>query len=455
MPTAAPGAELRATLRLAAPLALAFATLQLLTLTDTAVAGHLGASALAAVALGHSMYYLASTFPAGVMLALDPLVAQAIGAGRPEETRRHLAGARRLALRLTLPASAAAIALTAIALALGDLSAETHAGTWGYLLARLPSIWPYLVGIAQRSVLQSWGRLAPFVHATLIANVINVPASVGLGFGDRALTAIGLPAIGLGDGLGVVGVGLASTLVAFVQVAITARAVRRLPIPDEVDAPPPSLRPQWRLGWPVGLQYLAEVGIFGGATAAMGTFGETALAAGQITLQLTTFGFCACLGIGNAAAVRVGLAVGAGDTPSARRAGLIAGGLGLAIMGASAATLLIFAPAIAAAFTDAPAVRATAEVLLRIAAAWQLFDAVQAIMAGALRGAGDTRAAMIIGVVGYWIIGVPIALGLAFGAALEAPGLFWGLVAGLAFSAATLAARFLAISARPITAAAR
>ncbi|MEZ4435489.1 MAG: MATE family efflux transporter [bacterium] len=455
MPTAALGAEIRATLRLAAPLALAFATLQLLTLTDTAVAGHLGASALAAVGLGHSMYYIASTFPAGVMLALDPLVAQAIGAGRPEETRRHLASARRLALWLTLPATLAALALTAAALALGDLGADTRAQTWGYLLARLPSIWPYLVGIAQRSVLQSWGRLAPFVHATLIANLVNVPASVGLGFGDRALTAIGLPAIGLGDGLGVVGIGLASTLVAFVQVAITARAVRRLPVPAEPDAAPPPLRPQWRLGWPVGLQYLAEVGIFGGATAVMGVFGETPLAAGQITFQITTLGFCACLGIGNAAAVRVGLAVGAGDTPSARRAGLIAAGLGLAIMGASATALLVFAPAIAAAFTPVPAVQSAATVLLRIAAAWQLFDAVQAVMAGALRGAGDTRAAMIIGVVGYWIIGVPVALGLAFGAALALPGLYWGLVVGLAFSAVVLAARFLAVSARPIAAVAR
>lgn len=455
MPTAALGAEIRATLRLAAPLALAFATLQLLTLTDTAVAGHLGASALAAVALGHAMYYLASTFPGGVMLALDPLVAQAIGAGHPEETRRHLAGAYRLALWLTLPASAAAIALTAAALALADVSDDTRAQTWGYLLARLPSIWPYLIGIAQRSVLQSWGRLAPFVSATMIANVVNVPASVGLGFGDRALTAIGLPAIGLGDGLGVLGVGLASTLVAFVQTAITARAVRRLPIPPEAAARPPALRPQWRLGWPVGLQYLAEVGIFSCASTAMGTFGETALAAGQITMQITTLGFCACLGIGNAAAVRVGLAVGGGDTPSARRAGLIAAGLGLTIMGTSAAALLLFAPAIAATFTDVPAVQSAAIVLLRIAAAWQLFDAVQAVMAGALRGAGDTRAAMIIGVVGYWIVGIPVALALAFGTALEVPGLFWGLVVGLIFSAIVLTARFLALSARPIAAAAR
>ena len=449
------GVEIRATLRLAAPLALAFATLQLLTHTDTAIAGHIGASAIAAIGIGHAMFYIASTFPAGVMLALDPLVAQAIGAGHPDEARRHFESACRLAALLSIPAMLAAIGLTALTLALGDLDAETHAETWGYLIARVPSAWPYLISIAQRCVLQCFGALRPFVYATLIANVVNIPASVVLGFGDPALIAVGLPAIGLGDGIGVVGIGLASTLVTFVQVALMHRAVQRLLVPRPAQSPPLALRPQWRLGWPVGLQYLAEVGIFGGATAVMTVFGEEAVGGGQIAMQITTLGFCACLGIGNAAAVRVGIAVGGRDTPGARRAGLIAGGLGLAIMSQSALALLWYAPEIAALFTDVEAVHALAVVFLRIAAAYQLFDAVQAIMAGALRGAGDTRAAMIIGVVGYWIVGVPIGLGLAFGARLGPAGLWWGLTAGLAFSAIVLTARFVHLSRRPIALAAR
>lgn len=441
------GSELRETARLAAPLAVAFAGTQMLSVVDVLVAGHLGERALAAVGLGQSVWFIAAIFPIGVLAGLDPLVSQALGRKDPAAGHRAFAGGMRLAWRLALASMAAMAAVLVVAFRVVDFDAATVDATWGYLLARMPSTWPALVFVAQRSLLQAWGRTGAVAGSMVLANLVNVPASALLGFGDAILLDLGLPAIGLGDGLGATGIGLASTIVSLAQMAYLRRAVRRLPDrPARVPVEQAPMGPVWRLGWPAGLQWAAEVSIFAGMTIVMGVFGETAVGAHQVALNVTSLTFSVCLGVANAAAVRVGMAIGAQDRQRARRAGLVGMGLGVGVMAVSATTLWFHSRSITGLFTDVEAVAGLAAALLLIAAVFQVLDGVQAVTTGALRGAGDTRAAMILGVVGYWLIGFPVGLTLALGFDFGPHGLWYGLVAGLVFSASTLVARMLVVT---------
>jgi MATE family multidrug resistance protein len=207
-----------------------------------------------------------------------------------------------------------------------------------------------------------------------------------------------------------------------------------------------------RVGVPIGMQLLTEVGVFAFVTVLMGRLGATATAAHQIALGLASFTFMAVIGMGNATAVRVGRAVGAGDIGGPRRAGLIGVGLGAGYMLVCAAIFLAFPRQLAALFTNDPVVQDAAVVLLRIAAVFQIADGIQGVASGALRGAADTRFASWANVACHWGVGLPIALLLAFHLGYGAPGLWWGLSAGLFAVAAVLVTRFVRISGRPIAA---
>jgi MATE family multidrug resistance protein len=221
---------------------------------------------------------------------------------------------------------------------------------------------------------------------------------------------------------------------------------------------PPSTRADLaevlRYGLPVGGHLFAEVGIFGLATVLAAHMGKLPAAAHSVALNLASFTFSGAVGIGAATAVRVGHAIGAGDRSLARRRGLLGLRIGLAVMSVFAATFLIAPGALAGLFSDRAQVIAATIPLLQIAALFQLSDGAQAIAAGALRGIGDTRATFVGNVLGHYGVGLVISLSLAFGAGLGAPGLWWGLSAGLTATAAYLVQRFLA-GTRPATRAAR
>lgn len=428
------GSELRETARLALPLALATAGNQLLTLVDTVIAGRMGEQTLAATGISGAAFTLIAIFPIGVMLGLDPLVSQALGRGDRAITHQHLASARRLAVWLTPPTLMAMTALLGLTLLAVDLEAGTAEASWGYLAGRAPSILPFMVFMAHRSMLQAWDRIRPIATSMIVANAVNLPVSAVLAMGDDALVAVGLPAIGLGSGLGAAGIGLGTTVVSLCQLAWLARASRRLPEQPPAPIRRPPMGEVWRLGWPVGLQLGSEVSIFAGTMILMGLFGETAVAAHQVALNVASFTFTICVGISSATTVRVGLAVGAADPPRARRAAWAGLGLGVGVMCCTATGFVLFGEPVARLFTDVEPVIEAATGFLLIAAFFQILDGLQVIGTAGLRGAGLTRQAMVIGVVGYWIIGFPVALGLAFGFDLGPSGLWYGLVAGLAFS---------------------
>ena len=267
--------------------------------------------------------------------------------------------------------------------------------------------------------------------------------------GDEPLVALGLAPLGL-PRLGAFGAGLASTVSSLVLVAwsfVAAFRIRPLMTAEEPREPLP-IGKVIRLGMPVGLQVLAEIGVFSFVSVIAGRLGKVPVSAHQIAIGLSSFTFMGALGIGGATAVRVGHAVGEGR--STRASGLIGIGIGAVFMLACAAVFLLARRVLVGVFTEDVATAELAASLLEVAAAFQLFDGVQAVAAGALRGAGDMRFSFAINVAAHWLVGLPLSLYLGFVLGWGARGLWWGLMAGLAVVAIALLLRFVSLSKRSI-----
>jgi len=304
-----------------------------------------------------------------------------------------------------------------------------------YVYLRALGVVPFLLSIALRSYLAARSVTRPLIVAMVAGNIANLVLDLGMIFG---VPALGVPA------LGVVGAAIATTSVQVVIVLVYFAGVRaRDPEALRVAPERADLAEILRYGGPVGGQMLAEIGIFGVATVLAAHMGTLPAAAHSIALNLASFSFSVAVGVAAATSVRVGHAVGAGDLALARRRGVLGLGSGLAVMGGFAVVFVAVPGVIAGLFTDDPAVVAATVPLLRIAALFQLSDGTQAIGAGALRGLGDTRATLVGNVIGHYGIGLAISLALGFGAGLGAPGLWWGLSAGLTATGAYLVRRFL------------
>lgn len=439
--------ELRALSRLAGPIAFVQLGNTLLGAVDHAVVGRLGERALAAVGLGNTLFFTIIVLGLGVMVGLDPLVSQAIGARERTRARVLLWQSVWLAGAASLPLAGVVVAAAAwLGSGLAGLDPEVAAETSRYLLWRLPGVFPYLLFIGTRSYLQAYDVTRPMVFGVVLANVFNLAATWGLVFGDAALTGVGLPAVGL-PALGVTGAAIASAGSSIVQAIVTSVACRRGA--HAVAAPtrrpdPALLRRAVALGAPIAGALLAEVGSFALVTYLCGRLGPGPLAAHNVAMTWVAMTFQVPLAIGIASAVRVGRAVGADRRDGARRAGLVALGAGAAFM-AAAGVAFLFAPTpLSRVMTNLPDVVAAAVPLLGVAAAFQVFDGLQVVGAGALRGLGDTRFPFLANLVGHYAVGVPLGATLAFGAGWGAEGLWWGLSAGLGVVAVALGARFVA-----------
>jgi multidrug resistance protein, MATE family len=443
--------ELRAQLALAVPLAVGHFGQQVMGMVDTAMLGRYSDAALAGAGIANGLLFAVTVLGIGIVMGLDALVPQALGAGDPRRARRLFSHGVRVACLVGAPLVLIAAATPSL-LPLAGVEEEVAVEGRVYVLGRLPAIVPFLLFAAQRSYLQAHGATLAIVVAMIAGNAVNVVADALFIFGDGALTAVGLPPIGL-PAMGVLGAAMATSLVSVLTVVIAALAVRRLH--GAVDPPPRRADPLLtraivRLGLPIGLQLVAEVGIFALTSVLAGRLGTVPAAAHQIAITISSATFSIAIGIGAATSVRVGRAVGAHDHRAARRAGLAGLGLGAGVMGACAVVLLAFPAELARLFTNDPVVVDAAVPLLRVAAIFQLSDGAQAIAAGALRGAGDTRATFYANLAGHYVIGVNVAIALAFGLGLGALGLWWGLLAGLTTTAAVLIARFVRLSSRPI-----
>ncbi len=436
--------ELRELAKLAGPLMLAQGGMMLMGAVDTMVVGRASPLDMAATALGNGVASTISVFGLGVGMGIEPLVAQAHGAGEPVRARTWLwqGGAMGVLLGLPLLVICALVPLAFVPSGIApDLAALGGEYVWG----RLPGV--ALIGLlaAQRVFLSTTGRQWAVLFAVAVANVINLVLDLAL-----VLGLWGFPK------MGALGTALATSLGTAVIVAILAVAIRRRPLPPDQDAAVVR-RPQraqlarvFQLGWPIGGQAMAEVGVFLAVAWAIGTLGEGALAAHSVALTLGSLTFMMAVGIGNAATARVGLHVGRGDTPAARRAGLLAIALGAGFMGLSGLVFQIVPEHLASVFTPSPTVIAAAAPLVVIAGVFALSDGIQGVSAGALRGAGDTRWPFWTNLAAHWLVGFPLGWWLAVTAGMGPAGFWWGLTAGLTGVGATLLARFVVLSRRSI-----
>jgi multidrug resistance protein, MATE family len=434
--------EMRHLMRLAIPLAAAQAGTQLMGLVDVAVLGRLGAVELAASGLGNAVFFAFSIVGMGIVLGVDPLVSQAIGAGDHLRARRVFWQGVWVALVLS---AILTVVLTASSFLLPMIGAKAElidpAKT--YLLVRVTGIVPYLLFFVARSYLQALGVTRPLIVAMVVANIFNVAADIVLVFGGAVLPWWAGP-LRLIPPLGVGGAALATVLCSILQLGIVAAAVRAVRLPVRVSHrwSGADVRQAFRVGTPVGLQMGAEVGIFALVGILASRIGTLDLAAHQLVIGLASFTFTVALGVAAAGSVRVGLAIGARDAAGTRVAGHVAFIGGGAVMGVAALGFALFPGALARMVTNQESVIAASIPLLMVAAVFQLSDGIQAVGAGVLRGAADTRFAFIANLIGHWLIGLPVALYLGFARQMGIVGLWWGLCAGLTAVAVLLFIRF-------------
>lgn len=451
VPTSSAREEFRELIRLAAPLAAAQAGNQLMGLVDIAVLGRLGSREIGAAGLGNSLFFAFYIVGMGIVMGVDPLIAQAVGAGNFERARRLLWQGVWLAFLVGAVLSVPMLFAPGLLEIVGVDSTLIPQATQ-YLYIRIVGFVPMLLFIVARSYLQAFSITRPMLVAMVSANVFNLFADILLVFGGRILPEWTGPLRGF-PAMGVAGAAVATVLGSLLQLWIIADSIRRHGRFGEASSRKPvrqDMLTSLRIGLPVGLQMGAEVGVFALVGILAGRLGEMPLAAHQVTISLASLTFTVALGIGAAGSVRVGRAIGAIDPVGTRRAGLVAFGGGALIMSLAALAFWIFPRALASLISNQSNVILASIPLLAVAAVFQISDGIQGVGAGVLRGAGDTRFAFVANLIGHWIIGLPIAIYLGFHKSQGIVGLWWGLCVGLSCVAVMLLVRFIYKSSQPI-----
>ena len=418
--------ELKPMFALAVPVVLAELGWVAMGIVDTLMVGPLGAEAIGAVGIGSAVFMAVAVFAMGLLLGLDTLVSQSFGAGRLDECHRWLVHGVVLALALTVPSTALVLLLDA-SLPRWGLDPAVLEPTRSYLRTVTWSLLPLLLYAAFRRYLQATGSVRPVMTALIAANVVNAIVNWSLIYGR-----VGAPAFGV-RGAALATVFSRVVMALWLLWAIVARERGRSPglFETTLRIDLSWMRRLCALGLPAAGQLTLEVGVFAAATALAGRLLPSALAAHQIAINIVAVTYMVPYGISSAGAVRVGHAIGRGDFRSAVRSGWTALLFGAAFMTGAAIVFVTLAAHIIGAFTPDPAVITAGVSLLAIAAVFQLFDGLQAVATGVLRGVGDTRTPMLWNLAGHWFIGLPLGYALCFAAGLGVAGLWWGLSVGL------------------------
>jgi MATE family multidrug resistance protein len=425
--------ELRAMVALAVPVVLSELGWMAQGVVDTIMVGRLGPAAIGAVALGNAVCYTPSLFGIGLLLGLDTLVAQAYGRKDYDGCHRWLAQGLYLAAIVT-PVVMVSVWLASFGYARFGISPEVAGPAASYLRVLNWGTLPLLIYGGTRRYLQGVGQVRVVTVTFVGANLLNWLGNWVLIYGK-----LGMPAMGVdGSALSTV---IARLFMALALVGFAWRYERKRGHPLFKHWAGPSLeklRQLVRLGAPAAGQIVLEVGAWNGATLAAGWLTPVALATHQIALNYAALTYMVPLGVSAAAAVSVGHAVGAGDAAKARRAGWLALALGTGFMLMAAVLFLVAPGPLIALFTTDAQVMAVGPGLLGLAAVFQIFDGIQIVSTGSLRGLGETRSPMVANLVGYWAFGLPLGLTLCFVFKWGIYGLWIGLTVALIVIASSL-----------------
>ncbi|MEM1410738.1 MAG: MATE family efflux transporter [Pseudomonadota bacterium] len=432
--------EIQRTLQLAAPVMIGLVASLAMNFIDTVMAGRLPEKdvALAALATGGALWSAGLMLVIGLLMAVQPAVAQLDGAGRKTD--------------------AAAVARQGFWLALGMALPFFLLVNQGGAVLRLLGVDPAIVPVAeaylkplslgapmmcavmlQRFFSEGTGHTKPTMYIGLAGALLNIPLNWVLMFGN-----LGFPA------LGAAGCGYATAIVMTLQALGFFLYLRRhrhytpYGLFQRWDWPDlAELRTLLLVGLPIAGTLFVEGSLFMAASLLIGRLGPMLTASHMIAINFSALVFMIPLGLGSAVTTRVGNALGRGDPEAARHAGMVGGGIVLGTQTLSATLMLLFPAAIVAIYTSDPAIAALAVSLLGLAAIFQLPDGIQICMAGILRGYKDTFVPMLVNILSYWIVGLSLGYWLTFGRELGPAGMWWGMIAGLSVGATLLTARFL------------
>ena len=438
-------AEIKATLALSWPMVLTNLAQTAMTVTDVMILGRVNADTLAAGALGSNLYFAPMIFGLGLMLATVPMMAREVGRNRHSvrDLRRTVRQGLWAAVFIAIPIWLLLWHGEAILLVLGqEPPLAAAAGT--YLRALQWGLLPFYFYIVLRSFITTLERPGWATVVAFVAVGFNLLANWALVFGHLGFPRMGIVGSGIATSL--------SSLLMFVGMALVVtldRRFRRYRLFGRFwRSDWPRFRQLMRLGLPIAAMMAFETTLFNAATFLMGIIGAASLAAYAIVIQLSSISFMIPLGVNQAATVRVGIAHGAGDANGVSRAGWTAYGVGVGFMALAALVMISMPHLLISMFIDIgnPAnaeVIAISATFLVFAALFQIVDGAQAVGAGMLRGLHDTGVPMIIAAIGYWGVGLPLGVVLAFHFGMAGVGIWIGLSAGLAVVAVLLLWRWL------------
>jgi len=413
-------------LTLALPVVIAELGWMAMGVVDTLMVGRLSPEAIGAVGIGSSLFTGVVIFGMGLLLGLDTLVSHAYGAGRLDECHKWLLHGIALSLVASIPVIGILVTMTVL-LPRWGLAPSVLVLAQPYLAVLTWSAFPLLMYATFRRYLQGMGVVRPVMIALVMANLTNAVMNWILIYGH-----LGAPAMGTSGSAWatvVARIAMAGYLLAVIIIRERRRRPGLLETPLRIE--PTRMRRLIALGFPAAAQITLEVGGFAAATALAGRLAPIALASHQIALNIAACAFMVPLGLSSAGAVRVGQAIGRQDPEGAERAGWTALLFGVIFMSVTALMFVLAPRVLIGAFTRDEGVLRIGASLLLVAAVFQLFDGLQGVATGVLRGLGDTRTAMLWNLVGHWFIGLPFGYVLCFVVGLGVVGLWWGLSAGL------------------------
>jgi len=412
--------------RLAGPVVLAELGWMTMGIVDTMMVGRVSAAAMAGVNSGGILFYTVAMVGGGLLLGLDPMIAQAFGAGRIRDCHRSLVSSLYLSLALA-PLLMALVTAIPPVMAAVEVKPEILSEARPYVAAINWSLPPLLFYIALRRYLQAMNLVRPVMFALISANLLNAAVNWVLIFGHFGAPALG--AAGAGWATTLSRIYMAGVLAAYALYHSHRHRTGLLQTPLAPDGA--RMGRLVRLGLPAGMQIAFEVAVWGMATTLAGKLDTVAAAAHVVALSAASYTFMVPLGLSAAAAVRVGQAVGRGDAAAAGRAGWTAMALGGGFMLLAGLSFVAAPRWIARVLTDEAEVIGASVTLLALAALFQVFDGLQVVAGGALRGAGDTRTPMLWHLALYWFLGLPLGYGLCFWGGWGAAGLWAGLCVAL------------------------
>jgi len=435
--------ELRAMIVLAVPVVLSELGWVAQGVVDNIMVGRLGPEAIGAVSLGNAVYYTPCLFGIGLLLGLDTLVSQAYGRSDHDDCHRWLAQGVYLACIVTPPLMLIVAAMSFGFTRFGVIPAVAIPAStylrilnWGTL--------PLLLYGGIRRYLQGVGQVRVITLTYILANLLNWAGNWVLIYGK-----FGFPALGVDGSAISTCIARAAMAAALLVFAWRYERKRGHPLFRHWAAPQMDrLRKLVGLGAPAAGQILLEVGAWNLSTLSASYLDPVALATHAIALNYASVSYMVPVGVSAAAAVSVGHAVGAGNPARARRAGWLALGLGTSFMLVAGVVFFVAPRALISLYTSDPRVLAVGPSLLWIAAAFQIFDGIQTVCTGALRGLGETRVPMIANFIGYWILGLPLGLTLCFLLHWGIYGTWIGLTLALIVIASALLERWRSDSAR-------